>query len=59
MEAEKIDKTYCVKCRKHTDTTEVTRAVTKNNKNILKGICTVCGSKKNRFVNKNFNVDAK
>ena len=54
MEADKI---YCVKCRKHTDTIDVTRTTTKNNRNILKGICSECGSRKNRFLNKNIDVD--
>lgn len=41
---------YCVKCKKHTDTVNVEQVITKNNRCMKKGICTVCGSTKTQFV---------
>ncbi|GBN36903.1 hypothetical protein AVEN_32697-1 [Araneus ventricosus] len=41
---------YCVKCKSHTKTKDMIQTVTKNNRPILKGICIICGSKKNRFL---------
>ena len=41
---------YCVKCKKKTETTSITRVVSKNNRPMLKGICTVCGVKKASFL---------
>ena len=43
---------YCVKCKKETPTLNLIESITKNNKSILKGTCEICGSKKNRFINK-------
>lgn len=42
--------TYCVKCRKKTNTTNETSTKTKNNRPILQGICIVCGSRKSAFI---------
>ena len=36
---------YCVKCRKHTDTTGVTKFTAKNCRLMQRGICSVCGNK--------------
>ena len=44
---------YCVKCRKNTDTIDLHHAVSKNNRNMIKGTCSVCGGKKNQFVSQN------
>lgn len=41
---------YCLKCKKKTDSTNITRIVSKNNRPMLQGICTVCGNKKSAFV---------
>ena len=41
---------YCVKCKGKTDTENITVQKTKNSKYILKGICSVCGSRKSRFI---------
>ena len=38
-------KTYCIVCKKDTET--------KNEKIILKSICSVCNNKKSRFISKN------
>ena len=43
---------YCVKCKINTPTLDLIESITKNNKAILKGICQICGSKKNRFISK-------
>ena len=43
---------YCVKCRKNTDTLDLHPAVSKNNRNMIKGTCSVCGRIKNQFVAK-------
>ena len=39
---------YCLKCKRDTGTSNVERVVTKNNRNMLRGRCDVCGSKKKR-----------
>ena len=41
---------YCVKCKRNTDTIDLHPAVSKNNRNMLKGTCSVCGRIKNQFV---------
>lgn len=41
---------YCVKCKQHTDTKDVQHVVTKNNRNMKRGKCLVCGSVKTQFV---------
>ena len=41
---------YCVKCKRNTDTIDLHHAVSKNNRNMLKGTCSVCGTTKNQFV---------
>ena len=41
---------YCVKCKQKTETLDVVKVITKNNRNMLKGICKVCGKKKASFV---------
>ena len=40
---------YCVKCKRNTDTIDLHHAVSKNNRNMLKGTCSVCGTTKNQF----------
>ena len=41
---------YCVKCKQKTETLDVTKVITKINRNMLKGICTICGKNKASFV---------
>lgn len=41
---------YCLKCKKHTESKDTIESVSKNKRPILKGICTICNSKKNRFL---------
>lgn len=41
---------YCVKCKQKTDTVNISHVVSKNNRQMMKGICAVCGSKKSMFV---------
>ena len=41
---------YCVKCKRNTDMLNLHHAVSKNNRNMLKGTCSVCGTTKNQFV---------
>ena len=41
---------YCVKCKQHTDTKDAQQVVTKNGRNMKRGICLVCGSVKTQFV---------
>ena len=43
-------KTYCVKCRKNTETLKSKIFKTKNNRLIMQSKCPVCGIKKSRFV---------
>ena len=41
---------YCVNCKQKTESTNITEVITKNNRNMLKSICSACGSKKSQFV---------
>jgi len=41
---------YCVKCRKFTETKNVGKLQTSNNRHLLQGICVVCGTKKSKFI---------
>src|SRR5208337_1822296 len=41
---------YCVKCKKKTDTLDIIHIITKNNRNMIKGICSICGKNKSSFV---------
>ena len=46
-----MNQIYCVKCRKFTETRDVKqKKKTKNNRQMLQGICVVCGTKKSIFV---------
>ena len=44
--------TYCLKCKKSTKDLNLKGFITKNKKYIVKSICTVCKSKKSKFVSK-------
>ena len=43
---------YCVKCREKTETKDTQEVISKNNRNMLKGICVVCGTNKSQFKGK-------
>ena len=43
-------KTYCLKCKKDTDNIDSEIFKTKNNRLIMQSKCSVCKSKKSRFV---------
>ena len=43
-------KTYCVKCRRDTETIDPKMVRTINNGSIMQSKCAVCGIKKSRFV---------
>ena len=45
-----MNKIYCVKCRKFTETRDVKPKTTKNNHQMLQGICVVCGTEKSKFI---------
>ena len=44
--------TYCVKCKKDTENIDPKMFRTKNNRLIMRSSCTVCGTKKPKFVKK-------
>ena len=41
---------YCLKCKRQTLTNNIEQVRTKNNRNMIKGICAICGVRKNKFV---------
>ena len=43
--------TYCLKCKKDTESVDSKMLKSKNDKTILSSKCAVCGSKKSRLVN--------
>ena len=44
--------TYCLKCKKPTKDLNSKGLITKNGKYIVKSTCTICKSKKSKFVSK-------
>ena len=44
--------TYCLKCKKNTGNTDSKMFKTKNNRLLMQSKCSVCGTKKSRFVKK-------
>ena len=46
-------KTYCIVCKKDTENKNPKVFKTKNERIILKSICSVCNNKKSRFISKN------
>ena len=44
-------KTYCVKCRKHTNNIDPKMFRTKSNRLLIQSKCSVCKNKKSRFLN--------
>ena len=41
---------YCLKCKKHTPNLDEHIEITKNNREALKSICSICKSKKSQFI---------
>ena len=48
--AETGDVAYCVKCRHKRNMLSSRRVTTKKGRNMLKGLCPVCGTKMNKFI---------
>ena len=42
--------TYCLSCRKYTKSTNPRRVKSKNDRLMIQSNCTICGSKKSRFI---------
>lgn len=38
--------TYCLRCKKNTDTFQMKEEITKNGKLRIDGVCAICGKKK-------------
>lgn len=45
-----MESIYCLKCKKKTDTNNITQKKTKNNRNMIQGTCVVCNTKKSKFI---------
>lgn len=43
---------FCLKCKKKTDTINLTKNITKNNRNQIKGQCKICNTNKCQFIDK-------
>ena len=41
---------YCVKCKTKTEIQNLQHAVSKNNRKMMRGICSVCGLRKTQFI---------
>ena len=41
---------YCVKCKKKTNTLNIIQVLSKNNRQMIKGTCDVCGRNKSSFI---------
>ena len=41
---------YCLRCKQNTESKNIEKATSKNNRKMLKSICSVCGCKKSRFI---------
>ena len=41
---------YCVKCKNHTETTDVQLFTARSSRLMQRGICSVCGKRKTQFV---------
>ena len=44
--------TYCLKCKKQTNDLNSKGFITKNKKYVVKSICSICKSKKSKFISK-------
>ena len=43
-------KTYCLKCKKNTENIDPKISSTSNGKSMILSKCTICGTKKSRFI---------
>lgn len=43
---------FCVRCKSKTETKNPTNSTSKNGRNMIKGTCSKCGTKKCQFVSK-------
>ena len=43
-------KIYCLKCKAKTETNNTIPSKSKNNRDVMKGVCSVCGMNKSVFV---------
>lgn len=50
---------FCLKCKKITETINVTICTSKNKNPRLKGTCVECGSNKSTFLKKNHDMEMK
>jgi len=45
-----MNQIYCVKCRRFTEMKDIKQITTKNNRQMLQGVCVVCVTKKSKFI---------
>ena len=45
-----LKETYCLSCRKYTKNTDQRIVKSKNERSMIQSYCTICGSKKSRFI---------
>ena len=45
-----MESIYCLRCKKKTDTNNITQKKTKDNRNMVQGTCVVCNTKKSKFI---------
>ena len=45
-----VNAMYCVKCKRKTESIDVVEIKTKNNRKILKSVCSICSGKKTSFI---------
>jgi hypothetical protein len=50
---------YCLKCKRKTDSANITQTVTKNKRMLTKATCTVCNSKKSCFSKQQNSIEGK
>jgi hypothetical protein len=50
MNDDSTNLTYCVKCKKKTQSVDIILTKSLNNRNMLKGVCFVCGKNKSSFI---------
>ena len=41
---------YCVRCKQKTESKDIVELISKNNRKMLKSICSICGCKKSSFI---------
>lgn len=48
---------YCLKCKKKTDTLNLSKTTSKNGRNVIKGECAICKMTKNQFISSRLNPE--